>query len=166
VTPLTARRLSSSDAEAFQTLRLEGFRLQDREFRYAPEDELHVSRAETGARLDRDFVVGVFSGARLIAIAGLGFNAGVKTRHKTLLWGMYVQAEYRGSGAADMLMSAIVDHARERAESIHLTVVCGNQRAVRFYERWGFVVYGIEPRSIKLADGSYLDETLMARHFD
>lgn len=147
-------------------LRLEGFRLHEREFRYALEDELHLSSAETGARLDRDFVVGVLSDARLIAIAGLGANNGVKTRHKTLLWGMYVQAEFRGSGAADMLMSAIVDHARERAESMHLTVVRSNLRAVRFYERWGFIAYGIEPRSIKLADGSYLDETLMARHFD
>jgi GNAT superfamily N-acetyltransferase len=166
VTQLDARRLSSSDAAAFQMLRLEGFRLHEREFRYAPEDEIHLSPTNISERLDRDFVVGVFSGARLIAIAGLGANNGAKTRHKTLLWGMYVQAAFRGSGAADMLMSAIVDHARSHAESIHLTVVRDNRRAVRFYERWGFLAYGVEPRAIKLADGSYLDETLMARHFD
>ena len=41
-----------------------------------------------------------------------------------------------------------------------LTVAAENARARRLYERWGFSVYGIEPRAIKLEDG-YLDEALM-----
>jgi ribosomal protein S18 acetylase RimI-like enzyme len=163
---LSVRRLAPSDAGAFQDLRLEGFRLQEREFRYAPEDESGLSLSETAARLQRDFVIGVFSGAKIIGIAGLTRHGGVKTQHKALLWGMYVKGEFRGTGAADILMSTILDHARDQVELLTLTVVQENRRAVRFYERWGFATYGVEPRSIKLIDGTYLDEALMARRLD
>lgn len=144
---------------------MEGFRLQDREFRIAPEDEAKLSLDVVQARLARDFVVGAFSGDVLMGIAGLTRFAGVKVEHKTLLWGMYLKADFRGSGAADMLMSAMIDQAHSEAEVITLTVVDENRRAVRFYERWGFWKYGVEPASVKLADGSYLDEALMIRRF-
>jgi ribosomal protein S18 acetylase RimI-like enzyme len=87
----------------------------------------------------------------------------MRLRHKALLWGMYVKAEFRGTGAADMILSALIDHARDHVEAITLTVVCENQRAVRFYERWGFRKFGVEPASVKLDDGTYLDEALMVR---
>lgn len=166
MTTFAARRLGPSDARAFQDLRLEGFRLQDREFRYAPEDEAGLGLDEISGRLERDFIVGVFSGGQMIGVAGLSRHYGVKTRHKALLWGMYVKREFRGTGAADILMSAILDHARGEVESITLTVVRQNRRAAQFYERWGFTAYGVESKAIKLGDGTYLDEALMARPFD
>lgn len=160
---LTMRRLGAADAAEFQALRLEGFRQHDREFRFAPEDEADVAPGDVAARLTRDFVVGVFDDGTMIGVAGLARFAGVKTRHKALLWGMYVRAEFRGRGAADMLMSAIADHARGLVEAITLTVMSDNRRAMRFYERWGFATYGVEPASVKTADGAYLDEALMIR---
>jgi len=45
------RRLEAADAPAFQRLRIEGFTLQPREFRYAPEDEADMPLAEVAARL-------------------------------------------------------------------------------------------------------------------
>jgi ribosomal protein S18 acetylase RimI-like enzyme len=160
------RPLAPPDAQEFQDLRLEGFRLQEREFRYAPEDEAELALAEVSARLSRDFIVGAFSDGQMIGIAGLACHDGVKIRHKALLWGMYVRAEFRGTGVADMLMSAILDRARGQVELINLTVMHENRRAVRFYERWGFATYGIEPKSVKLTDGAYLDEALMSRRLD
>lgn len=38
-----------------------------------------------------------------------------------------------------------------------LTVAAENPRARRLYERWGFSIYGIEPRAVKV-DDAYLDE--------
>ena len=84
-------------------------------------------------------------------------------KHKALLWGMYVRATHRGSGVSDAIMQVLVERARMHVESMILTVVSGNGPAIRFYERWGFRTYGVEPASLKLADGSYLDETLMIR---
>ena len=155
------RRLEAADAPAFQRLRIEGFALQPREFRYAPEDEADMPLGEVAARLERDFVVGVFDGDTLVGIAGLTRHGGVKISHKALLWGMYLRGEYRGQGGADMLMSAILDHARGRVEIVTLTAMSDNPRALAFYRRWGFVAYGVEPAAVKYEEG-YFDETLMS----
>ncbi|WP_442754667.1 GNAT family N-acetyltransferase [Methylocystis sp. JAN1] len=160
---MTLRRLDASDAEAFQRLRIEAFRLEPQAFRYAPEDEAAIGAAEAAARLERDFVLGVFAGRELSGAAGLTFFTGAKLRHKALLWGMYLRAADRGSGAADRLMAALLAHASGRAELVTLTVIDQNARAKRFYERWGFETYGVERGSVKLEDGAYLDEALMAR---
>ncbi|MGD9657538.1 MAG: GNAT family N-acetyltransferase [Methylocystis sp.] len=162
------RRLDAADAEVFQALRLEGFRYEPRAFRFAPEDEAHLESDIVAARLQRDFVIGVFSDAdsQLIGVGGLAWSDGVKTRHKALLYGMYVKAPHRGSGAADEIMKRLIDEASEKVEIVTLTVVSSNLRALRFYERWGFRAYGVEERSAKNGDDDYLDETLMALRFN
>jgi len=159
---LTFRRLTPADAAEFHALRQEGFRLHEREFRFAPEDEAHLATADVAARLARDFVVGAFDGETLVGVAGLGCLSGAKTKHKALLWGMYLRERYRGDGGADALMAALMAHARANYEIVTLTVMRDNGGAMRFYERWGFTIYGVEPASVKTADGLYLDEALMA----
>ncbi|MBG0801455.1 GNAT family N-acetyltransferase [Methylocystis sp. H4A] len=161
------RRLNGADADLFQALRLEGFTLEPRAFRFAPEDEVHVPSESVAARLQRDFVIGAFNeeDSQLIGVGGLAWSDGVKTRHKALLYGMYVKAAERGSGVADAIMKRLIDEARGSVEIVTLTVVSTNFRALRFYERWGFRAYGVEERSAKNDDGDYLDETLMALRF-
>jgi ribosomal protein S18 acetylase RimI-like enzyme len=159
---LDVRRLRSADAQAFQELRVEGLTLQPREFRFAPQDEAEITLAEIEARITRDFVVGAFSSGELIGIAGLTRHGGAKVRHKALLWGMYLRKEFRGLGGADLLMTALLDHARSCVEIVTLTVMSDNARALRFYQRWGFVAYGVEPASVKDFDGAYFDESLMS----
>ncbi len=158
------RRLNGSDAEVFHALRIESFRLEPRAFRFAPEDEAHLETDAVAERLQRDFVVGAFNAedSQLIGVGGLAWSDGAKTRHKALLYGMYVKAAHRGSGAADAIMKRLIDEAKENVEIVTLTVVSTNFRALRFYERWGFRAYGVEERSAKIFEGDYLDETLMA----
>jgi ribosomal protein S18 acetylase RimI-like enzyme len=162
------RRLNAMDAEVFQALRLEGFTLEPHAFRFAPEDEAHLASDAVAERLQRDFVIGAFAAdqSQLIGVGGLAWNDGVKTRHKALLYGMYVKAAHRGSGVADDIMKGLIDEARAMVEIVTLTVVSSNLRALRFYERWGFRAYGVEERSAKNGDGDYLDETLMALRFN
>ncbi|ARN83419.1 hypothetical protein B1812_05620 [Methylocystis bryophila] len=155
------RRLAPADARDFHRLRLEGFALQTREFRYAPADEERLTPKEIEARLLRDFVVGAFCEDELVGIGGLSRGVGCKIAHKALLFGMYLRREYRGSGIADALMSALLDEARRTVEIVTLTVMSGNAPAVGFYRRWGFESYGIEPRAVK-EDGLYFDEMLMS----
>lgn len=163
---LTICRLTPADAAEFHALRQEGFRLHAREFRFAPEDEAHLATQEVAARLAHDFVVGAFDGETLVGVAGLAGFAGAKTRHKALLWGMYLRERHRGEGGADALMVALMEHARGAYEIVTLTVMRDNVRALRFYERWGFMIYGVEPAFVKTADGLYLDEALMALRLD
>jgi RimJ/RimL family protein N-acetyltransferase len=159
---LTLRRLLAADAADFHDLRLEAFRLEPRCFRYTPEDEAAIAPVERAARLERDFVVGYFADGALAGAGGLSFFTGAKLRHKALLWGMYLRAAHRGSGAADGMMTTLIERARLQAEIVMLTVVDENARAKQFYERWGFVAYGVERHAAKLGEGDYLDEALMA----
>lgn len=59
------------------------------------------------------------------------------------LLAMWVHPSLRGSGAADSLVTAHLDWAREeRAHVVRLDVVRNNDRALRFYERHGFRLTG------------------------
>jgi RimJ/RimL family protein N-acetyltransferase len=157
----TTRRLTAGDAAAYQTLRLEGFTLHPLQFRIAPEDEESLTLETLGERLDRSFVVGAYQADELVGIGGLTRFEGAKLRHRALLWGMYLRERARGSGAADELMRVLLDEARKlELRQVILTVAAENARARRFYERWGFKVYGIEPGAIRVGD-RYLDEGLM-----
>jgi GNAT superfamily N-acetyltransferase len=163
---LSVRRLTEEDAVVFRALRLEGFALHPREFRYAPEDEADRPLSVTAQILRDDYVVGGFFDDELAGIAGLHCDTSIKVAHKALLWGMYVRQAARGSGLADGLMKDILDHAKRRVEIVNLTVAGGNGRALRFYERWGFRTFGVEPQSIKFATGDYADEAFMQVRFD
>jgi RimJ/RimL family protein N-acetyltransferase len=161
-TTWTARRLRAPDAAAYRELRLEGFTLHPRQFRVAPADERHLSLEAVGERLEGAFVAGGFDPGGLVGVAGLTRFDGAKLRHRGLLWGMYLRERGRGRGLADELMRMLLDEARSQGiEQVILTVAAENDRARRLYQRWGFAVYGIEPRAIRV-DDDYLDEALMA----
>lgn len=52
---------------------------------------------------------------------------------------MWVDAEHRGSGVAEELLTAVLEWARDSgAREVALAVADGNGRALRFYEREGF----------------------------
>jgi ribosomal protein S18 acetylase RimI-like enzyme len=59
-------------------------------------------------------------------------------------------------------VQAVLTDAREVVEQVQLTVATDNERARHLYESEGFVIYGREPRSLKLGE-RYLDECLMVR---
>jgi RimJ/RimL family protein N-acetyltransferase len=165
-TPLTIRRLLPEDAEAFRAVRLEGFARHPRLFRVAVEDEADQPLEAVAERLAREYVVGAYLDGTLVGVGGLTRYAGAKLRHKALLWGMYVREAARGRGAADGIIDALL--ARARADGLALvvlTVAADNARARRVYERWGFELYGVEPRAIREGD-DYLDEALMAKRLD
>ena len=75
---------------------------------------------------------------------------------------MYVKPEGRGSGVAAALVEALLGHASKEVEQEQLTVEVNNHRARRFYERMGFVEYGLEKESLKYR-GTYFDEALMVK---
>jgi NADH:ubiquinone oxidoreductase subunit E len=93
------RRLEADDAPAFQRLRIEGFALQPREFRYAPEDEADTPLAEVAACLARDLVVGVFQGDTLVGIAGLTRHGGVKINPRRCCGACICAPNFAGKGA-------------------------------------------------------------------
>lgn len=160
---MIVRRLTAADFDAYIAVRTEGLVQDPQAFRVDLEDDAAFGPDAWRARLDRDYVVGVEKDGRILGIGGFARLPGLKTEHKGLIWGMYVRPEARGTDAANAIMSALLAHAPTLVRQVQLTVVAANARAIAFYERHGFVRYGVEPQSVRMRDGSFADEALMWR---
>jgi len=80
--------------------------------------------------------------------------------HRGCLFSMYTKDTHRNRGAADLLLKAINEHAKQRVIQLHLTVVTTNHAAIRLYQKNGFSIDGTESRSLKI-DNHFYDEHLM-----
>jgi RimJ/RimL family protein N-acetyltransferase len=156
------RRLGAADVDAFRSIRLEGLRNAPEAFGSTFEKESSESEEYFVDRLTRSAVFGGFAGNHLVGVAGFYSFGDAKSAHKGVLWGMYVTPEARGTKLATLLVERLLEHAGKEVEQVQLTVVAGNPRARRFYERMGFVQYGFEERSLKYK-GEYFDEVLMVK---
>ena len=156
------RRLTPSDAGVFRSIRLEALQDASDAFGSTFEKESDEPLQYFVDRLDRNAVFGGFFGSSLMGVAGFAQQGGTKMNHKGFLWGMYVKPEARGSGLATALVETVLEHASKEVEQVQLTVVVNNARARRFYERMGFVEYGLEKESLKYR-GAYFDEALMVK---
>jgi ribosomal protein S18 acetylase RimI-like enzyme len=157
------RQLRTDEAEAFRLIRLEALQQNPDAFGSTLEREAAEPLRFFADRLARNGVFGAFQGDALVGVVGFYGLDGPKTRHKGVLWGMYVKPAARGRGLAEALTERVIAQARrERVEVLQLTVVSVNERALRFYRRMGFSAYGVEPRALK-HHGAYFDEVLMVR---
>jgi ribosomal protein S18 acetylase RimI-like enzyme len=71
-------------------------------------------------------------------------------RHRGVLYAMYVREAARGTGMAEALVRAVIDHAKPLVDLIWLKVAAGNEPARRLYARLGFETYGLEKASLRV----------------
>jgi ribosomal protein S18 acetylase RimI-like enzyme len=160
---LELRRLVAADAPAWRALRIEAFTLHPREFRSTPAEEAAMDISALQAIVGRQFVLGLFDGETLVGTGVLSLESRSKLAHRGEIRGVYVRAAYRGTGAGERLIKALVDEAQGNATVVFLTVSDGNGPALRLYTRLGFTPYAFEPRALKLEDGTWVDEVAMVR---
>lgn len=160
---IETRRLGAADTDAFRAILIQALERHPDAFWSTPEEEVALPYAEALKRMEEAYIVGGFLDGALEGVAVDVRRPFNKLRHKGVLAILYVREEARGTGLADALMERVVGRARGEAEELLLNVTAGNDRAVRFYRRWGFETYGVEPRCIRLPSGEYLDEVLMAK---
>lgn len=156
------RELVLEDVAVLRELRLEALRLHPDAFGSAHEVEAAEPMSEFAARVAKGGLFGGFVDDRLLGMAGFSVHDAARLRHKGTLGGMYVREAARGSGLAAAIVDTVLDHAATRVEQVLLTVAAHNRRAIRFYERLGFVSYATEPRALKVGT-RYVDELLMVR---
>jgi len=160
---LTVRQLAAPDVEALREIRLEGLRLNPEAFGSTFEDEEFAPQDKYLGWLAGSQVFGAFDGRPIVGMVAFGVFMGRKESHKGWLRAMYVRRSYRGTGASRLLVQAVINAARPHVEQVLLTVVSDNVPAIRLYQSFGFVQYGLEKRSLK-QDGRYFDEILMSLH--
>lgn len=160
---IETRRLGTADTDAFRAILVEALERHPDAFWSSPDEEIALPYAEALKRMEEAYVVGGFLDGALAGIAVYVRRPFNKLRHKGVLAILYVREAARGTGLADALMERVADRAGREAEELILNVAAGNERAIRFYRRWGFETYGVEPRCVRLPSGECLDEVLMAK---
>lgn len=98
----------------------------------------------------------------LVGAGALTVSEAPRRTHSATL-GMHVATASQGRGIGGALMHALLRDAERRGLSrVDLTVFPDNERAIRLYQRAGFVVEG-QSRWASFRDGTYADDLLMAR---
>jgi GNAT superfamily N-acetyltransferase len=164
-TACIVRRLDPNDLGAVVVLRREALVLHPLAFSAAPPDDpdlLTHSFRSLLALPAETALFGAFVADTLVGMVGVVRNKGAKERHKALLWGMYVRAQHRRTGAGERLLRAAIDQARSwpGVEQVQLSVTEVAQEARRLYERHGFQEWGREPCALGW-QGQYVADSHM-----
>jgi RimJ/RimL family protein N-acetyltransferase len=165
---ITIRPIRLDDIEAFKALRLEALQSHPSAFGADYHESLTALESMWRERiqLSLDNVGRIFlaeSGDELAAMAGVLRDRGVKVNHSAFIWGVYVRPAHRGQRLGERLIRSAIEWCRhENVRIVRLTVVTGNDAAIRCYQRCGFEEVGVQPQVIRVGD-TYHDELLMWR---
>lgn len=109
-----------------------------------------------------NFMLAAYLDGRMVGNAGVTrVRDNLKYRHRAN-FGISLQEEVCGLGLGTVMMQEILAIVGQTAlEQLELTVFADNVRAIRLYEKVGFVKTGVMPRAYRLKDGSYHDEVQM-----
>jgi putative acetyltransferase len=99
-----------------------------------------------------------------VGLAGLHPEGSSARRRHAMSLGITVAGAHQGQGVGNALMATLLDYADNWAQvlRVELTVFHDNARAIRLYERHGFVHEG-RLRAYALRAGVYVDALAMAR---
>ncbi len=99
-------------------------------------------------------------GGKIIGNASIeGFSR--RMAHRAELGIAVVRAEW-GQGTGGRLLEKVIEHAKaQKIEIIELEVRGDNERAIRLYQKYGFVKIGAYPKFLKMEDNTYADFDLM-----
>ncbi|MDM0116188.1 GNAT family N-acetyltransferase [Variovorax sp. J22R133] len=154
------RRLTPADAFAHRQLMLEAYENHPDAFTSSTSERVALPLSWWADRLpagdaQSSAVWGAFDDHdTLVGAAGLSVESRIKSRHKGLLFGMYVVPAARQHGVGAKLVEAVLAAARMRGDIrvVQLTVTQGNDGAQALYERCGFKTFGVEPMAVRVAD--------------
>ena len=115
------------------------------------------------ARVERDEFVHLVAEVDGRVVASADLHPGRGSDSHVGVVGIVVKDGFRGVGVGTRMLEVIVDVARKRGlRLLVLSVFASNVRAVRLYERVGFVRCGLVPLR-HFSKGKYVDEVVMAK---
>ena len=154
---MEVRQLTEDDAEGYREIRLQALERHPEAFQATYETVADLPLDAYRQRLRRYALFGGFIDDRLCGFVGFYPLKNPKISHKGLIRRMYLAEDARGSGLAEKMVEAVVEHARDEVEQLLISVIADNDRARRFYEKMGFEPYGTERRALKIGE-RYFDE--------
>lgn len=163
---MEVRKLVESDWKQYKSLRLLSLSQSPHSFENSVQDESSLTDEEWIRRVtpsEDAFIIGAFDDSAIVGIAGFARACKGKIRHKSYVWGVFVEPEYRSNGVAKELLGVLLFSVTDikGISQVQLTVGSGNVAAISLYEKFGFTTYGTEIDAIRVSGRSY-DELLMA----
>ncbi len=159
------RLLTDADAQAYWDLRLEALETDPRAFGSSPEELRTFSVQQTGERIRATAdgsVLGAFDGRELVGNVGFRRESRAKTRHKGVIWGVYVTSSHRSKGVAGALLSDLIRRFKAYPDLRQVTLAVSSAQiaAMKLYRAAGFESFGLEHAALKIGD-EYVDEHWM-----
>jgi putative acetyltransferase len=130
--------------------------------RFVAQHEGRVRRLDGGSA--GVFLVAIDGDGRVVAEGHVGRPPVSLSAHSTVL-ALSVRPDHQGVGLGRALMEGLLRWARTATppvERIGLFTLANNDRALALYESYGFEREGLRRRYIKLPDGTYVDDVVMA----
>jgi len=105
---------------------------------------------------------GAFDDERLIGITGFNRMARQRAMHRGEVVQVYVDSNYRGQNIGEKLIRRVLEYAftLDGIEQVQLSVIAGNQTAIKLYEKVGFKTFGVQLQYFKVGD-AYMDQQFM-----
>lgn len=154
------RRLTVTNTEQYRKILLSALNHVPEAFDATYADDVLRSSELLGKKMDSAIIFGAYLHGDIIGMIEFEKGKCKERSHKGIVWGLYVEPEYRCRGAGAALMAALIETAQENVQQLTLCVKKTNERAVSLCKRFGYEVYGVEPRSVRCQSG-YADELLM-----
>jgi ribosomal protein S18 acetylase RimI-like enzyme len=159
------RKLLKEDADEYKNLRLEALQNKPEAFASSYEEESGNPPEFYADRFSsiHSAEFGAFENGLMVGTAALVKDTKLKLKHRAMIVAMYVKPDYRGMGAGRKLIKAAIEEAQADLgiEQITLSVESGNEPAKRLYASFGFKVYGVEKRALKIGESYYDEEHLI-----
>jgi len=161
------RKIRPDDLEAYKELRTEAVRLHPEAFGASLEGEMAkteqqwAERVNSGARGEDQVIVVADNGAQLVGMVGIFCESG-KSSHVGDIWGVYVQADYRGRDVGCALLQEAIQWARKKPDLRKLKLMVNAQAtpAYKLYLANGFNEVGRLAEEL-CVDGECYDLVLM-----
>jgi len=159
------RRLVETDLIHWKTIRRAALREDPLSFGNTlakferQDDTAHLDRLANGR------VFGAFVRDQIVGSAAWNAQTYPTEAHRGLVTSVFVLPDHRGTGVAEKLMSRIIEDATGKVLQLELGVATQEPRAVAYYEKMGFAIFGTLPRAL-CHGGVYVDEHLMIRVLD
>ncbi len=162
---METRLLDINDKNNFKKIRLELLKNEPKSFGSSFDEESRFEDIMWDNRLNKKHVfnVGTFSNNEIIGLAVFVMSPRKKMKHHATLNSMYIKKEYRNKGIAiNMINFGIELLKKNNVEILDLSVSKGNDKAIKLYEKLGFIKYGDQPKVIKI-DKEYINLLLYSR---
>lgn len=164
--PIIIRKLQPHETSIYRQIRLECLKTSPDNFGSTYEEEVLNPKLRFEIYIENNspdhVMFGAFDDDKLIGITGFNRMDRQRAMHRGEVVQVYVNSNYRGQNVGEKLLRSVIEHgfSLDGIEQIQLSVIAGNQTAIRLYEKIGFKTFGKQQNYFKVRDG-YLDQQFM-----